>query len=194
MRSVSCVVVAVALVFGLGGLGSPRAEGEPKGIWRILVKPKSKWVLKNSEGKDKVVVETYDVRKVGAADVARLRWTHVDGKQQTDIGSSDEGKYTQVAVTPAGLYILSADMDDAAILSALAKKPSRSDPPKQYEASKQNNGCYLSVNAGTVCWGSHPWQKDFQCEDVCDGWVCIDDRGVSELAGTYAPNMSTFTR
>lgn len=188
------LVVAACAFASLAVSTGARADGDLKGIWRVLVKPKSRWVLKNSDGKDKIVVETYDVRKVGAADVARLRWTHVNGTKQEDIGSSDAGTYTQVAVTAAGMYILSADMDDAAITTALGKKPSRSDPPKAYEATKQNQGRYMSVANGAVCWGNHPWQKDFQCEDTCDGWVCIDAGGVSELSGTYAPDLGHFTR
>jgi len=205
MKRTSVLVTVIAAAVTLSSLAvwakppapapAPASEGAGlKGLWRALVKPKSKWVLKNSEGKDTIVVETYDERKVGAADVARLRWTHVSGKERRDLGNSDGGLYTQVAVTVAGLYVLSADMDDAAIQAALAKKPSRSDPPKAYEGSKQNQGRYLHVNKDSICWGSAPWQPDFECPDTCDGWVCIDAGGVSEIAGTKAPNFSTFTR
>ena len=80
---------------------APKLE---KGFWRILVKPKARWVLKDSMPPDKkrkqgkLIVETYDVRKVGVADVARLRWTAIDSTgAKSDWGNSDAGRYTQVA-------------------------------------------------------------------------------------------------
>lgn len=195
IAAATATAVAVALSSLAGWAKPPASDGAGlKGLWRVLVKPKSKWVLKNGEGKDTIVVETYDERKVGAADVARLRWTHVNGKDKRDLGNSDNGLYTQVAVTDAGLYVLSADMDDAAVQAALAKKASRSDPPKAYEGTKQNQGRYLHVNKDSICWGNAPWQPDFECPDTCDGWVCIDAGGVSEIAGTKAPGYNTFTR
>ncbi|HZS41652.1 MAG TPA: hypothetical protein VFF06_32705 [Polyangia bacterium] len=167
-----------------------------KGIWKILVKPGAKWVLRETIGdkKDTITVETYDVRKVGAADVARLRWTLKSGKDKRDVGDSDSGRYTQVAVTDAGLYVLSADMDDAKVAEALKKKPSRSDPPRPYQGTKQNQGRYLTVeSADTVCMGWGPLPGAGDCEDTCEGEVCISSTaGVTKLSGTWAPGVTIF--
>jgi hypothetical protein len=181
----------------------PAAAAANKGFWRVLVKPNAKWILRDKIGDkgknaDTITVETYDVRKVGAADVARLRWTLKSGKDSREVGSSDEGRYTQVAVTDAGLYILSADMDDAQIAEALKKKPSRSDPPKPYKGSKQNEGRYLETSTGVkgalVCMGYAPI-TDHECEDTCFGEVCISPTaGVVKLGGNWAPGVGIFAQ
>lgn len=169
-----------------------------KGTWDVLVQAKKKWVLRETVGDDKgtITVETYDVRKVGEAQVARLRWTLQHGKgKPTDVGDSDSGRYTQLAVTTAGLYLLSADMDDAKVAAALQKKPSRSDPPKPYEGTARNEGRYLHVEPGpVVCLGQGPKPGDGECEDTCFGEVCISPKdGVVGLSGNWAPDVSMFS-
>jgi hypothetical protein len=166
-----------------------------KGFWKILVKPNAKWVLKDIIGEKNatITVETYDVRKVAGADVARLRWTLRSGDQTTDVGDSSSGRYTEVAVTAAGLYILSADMDDAKVTEALKKKPSRSDPPRPYRGTKQNSGRFLAIRNGLVCMGEEPLPDAGPCEDTCEGDVCISaTSGVVELSGTWAPGVTIF--
>jgi hypothetical protein len=171
-----------------------------KDFYKILVKPSAKWEVwregAGKGGKERIVVETYDVRKVGDADVARIRWTHhlPDGTKE-DIGATDSGKPTQVAVTPAGLFLLNAENDDAKVAERLKGKPSRSSPPKAYAGTNKNNGRYLSIdNAGTVCMGFAPLKdEERECEDTCEGEVCISaTRGVVELSGTYAPSFEIF--
>lgn len=185
-------------------------EAAPAGtsFWKIWTKPKAKWVLYDTlaEGKkgarQKIVVETADVRKIGAADVARIRWTYVWGKDkdgQTRLGDSDEGLYTQVAVTSAGLYILSDDMDDAKIAEALRRKPSRSEPPKEYKGSKANDGRYLRFDQlggeTVVCYGYEPGPNAPACDDTCFGELCLSPtHGVVEISGTWAPDMGVFSQ
>jgi hypothetical protein len=138
------------------------------------VTPKAKWVLHDfEEGQDdSVPVETYDVRKVGAADVARLRWRNGD----EDI--SEGGGYpSQVAVTEAGLYLLQASQDDAAVAEALKKKPSRSDPPKPYKGTKLNGGRYLRI--------------DQKAESPSCAWVTARCRA-TETATTSATERCAF--
>ncbi len=172
-----------------------------KGFWKILVQPNAKWVLKEETSYDPtlkpstITVETYDVRKVGAADVARLRWTLIqpDGTQ-SDVGDNENGRYTQVAVTPAGLYILWAAQDDAKVAKMLEGKPSRSDPPKPYEGTKLNEGRYLYVNDdGTVCLGQGPEPGAGDCPDTCDGTMCLSPtKGVIQLIGNWAPGVTVY--
>ena len=196
-RWVGYIVIASLLLLGAAQAGGKKPG---KDFWKILVKPKAKWVLKrettDKTSKERVEVETYDVRKVGDADVARLRWTHFapDGTKE-DIGGTDNGKPTQVAVTAAGLFLLNAENDDAKVAERLKGKASRSSPPKAYAGTKQNNGRYLSIDAaGTVCMGFGPTKDSEQeCEDTCEGEVCISEtRGVVELSGTYAPAFEIF--
>src|SRR4051794_1681354 len=174
-----------ALVVGARA-DTKRATKAGKGFWKVMVKPNAKWVLHPSYDDDKkqatITVETYDVRKVDGADVARLRWTYsYDGKTKEDIGSTESSKPTQVAVTDKGLYLLIGKMDDAAISEALKKKPSRSDPPKAYEGTKLNNGRYMTVDGGKVCMGDGPLPGTGDCPDVCDGRVCWTADGVVEI-------------
>jgi hypothetical protein len=174
--------------------GSPAAPA--KGFWKILVTPKAKWVLADLEEDqdDSVTVETYDVRKVGNADVARLRWTN----GHDDI--SERGGYpSQVAVTEAGLYLLQASEDDAAVAEALKKKPSRSDPPKPYKGTKLNGGRYLQIEqkAGkpVVCMGEGPMPGDGDCEDVCYGEMCVSGTaGVVSLEARWAPATGIYAQ
>jgi hypothetical protein len=138
-----------------------------------------------------LTVETYDVRKIDNADVARLRWTVRTGndKETEDIGNTDSGKYTQVAVTSAGLYLFDRSADDAKIAERLKGKPSRSDPPKAYDGTKQNNWRYLRIeDDNEVCMGTGEFAPaDGFCEDTCFAEVCISrTKGVVELTGQWA--------
>ena len=208
------VLLAGALLAGVATAApdTPPAtkEAAPAGtsFWKIWTKPKVKWVLYDLTGagnkgaRQKIVVETADVRKIGDADVARIRWTHVWGKGkdgQDRMGDSDEGLYTQVAVTSAGLYILSDDMDDARIVEALRRKPSRSEPPKEYKGSKANNGRYLRFDQlggeTVVCYGYEPGPNAPPCDDTCFGELCFSPtHGVVEISGTWAPDMGDFAQ
>jgi len=180
-------------------LGSVEAKGKrpAKGFWKILVKPNAKWVLvedtsdAKERGRHVITAETYDVHKVGNADVARIRWTSTyDGKKVDDLGNL----ITHVAVTKKGLYFLDDKDDDAKISKILkAKKPSRTDPPKPYKGTKRNKGRYQDVRNGQVCIGQGPMPDAGPCDDVCEGEMCIDPvDGIVELSGTWAPNYSTF--
>ncbi len=162
-----------------------------KGFWKILVQPNAKWVLTETldEEPKTLTVETYDVRKIDNADVARLRWTVHEGKATRDVGDTNTGKYTQVAVTSAGLYLFDADADDAKIADRLKGKPSRSDPPKAYDGTKQNNWRYLRIeNDDEVCLGTNEFlPADGDCPDTCFAEVCLSrTKGVVELTGQWA--------
>src|SRR5438105_15013526 len=82
-----------------------KAAAPAKGFWKILVTPGAKWVLEphGEEGtsvpSEKITIETYDVRKIGDADVARLRWTAVEGKEGRAYNDGADDLLTQVAVT-----------------------------------------------------------------------------------------------
>jgi hypothetical protein len=167
-----------------------------KGFWKVLVTPKAHWVLHSTNadgGISTITVETYDVRKVGSADVARLRWTF---RGATDDEARDfsgqEGAFAQVAVTPAGLYLLDKDDDDAKIAKALGGKPSRSDPPKPYAGTTRNHGRYVTIEDGKVCMGTGPEPGAGDCPDTCDGAVCMTTAGIVEIFGTYAPDQDIY--
>lgn len=192
MRLAILLVALVAMPLDAAPKHKPARGKVGKGFWKVLVTPKATWVLHDTvvDKSATVTIETYDVRKIGDADVARVRWTHRWSGGQSDIGGG--GKFTQVAVTSAGLYLLDKDMDDAAVAKALAGKPSRSDPPKAYAGTKLNHGRYLTVDEGTVCMGTGPEPGAGDCPDTCDGSVCMTAAGIVSLDGTYAPNESIF--
>lgn len=171
-------------------------EAKPgKDFWKILVKPDAKWVLVDTteKGTATVTVETYDVRKVGDAEVARLRITErFDGKPQDSSGTFLP---VQVAVNAKGLYFLNDTKDDAKILAVLKGKPTRSAPPKAYKGTKVNNGRYLRVDGDTVCMGEEPLPDAGECADICEGEVCISaTAGVVSLHGTMSPNHNDWAQ
>ena len=192
------VCAALAIAPRADARRPPRFAPPGKGFWKVMVKPNAKWVLHDTIGENKkgtITVETYDVRTIDGADVARLRWTYSWGTKDTqDIGSTEMAKPTQVAVTAKGLYLLVAAMDDAAVSKALKGKPSRSDPPKAYAGTKLNKGRYLTTDDGLVCLGVGPTPDAGDCPDTCDGRVCWSEDGVEEISGMLAPGMSIFER
>jgi len=214
MRGIAAVVAVVVGSLCAASVADPKPKPKPtvqakakakanddaqpaKGFWKVLVKKGAKWTLKETIGDSRrtLTIETYDVRKIGTADVARLRWTLIgtDGKK-TDAGDTESGRYTQLAVTPEGLYILYAEQDDARVAQMLKGKPSRSDPPKAYSGTKQNHGRYLMVrSADYICMGQGPEPDAGECPDTCDGTLCISATdGPAELLGNWAPGVSVF--
>ena len=189
-------LLVAALVLPAVAKDTPSAG---KGFWKILVKPKAKWVLHDTieDKKATITVETYDVRKIDGADVARLRWTVVsgDGKYKDDAALGGSLTPTQVAVTDKGVYLLTSDMDDAKVSMALKGKPSRSDPPKSYKGTKQNKGRFLKVSGDVVCMGEEPLPGDGECADICEGEVCYSATdGLISLSGTIAPSHNIWEK
>jgi hypothetical protein len=174
-----------------------------KGAWRALVQPKARWVLHDTINKEKplrtIVIETYDVRKVAGADVARLRWTALLGTKKDEFWGDSDELPGQVAVTDAGLYLLKAKATDAEIAERLKGKPSRSDPPKPYQGTKRNEGRYLDfrdTSGGPVtCLGQGPLPGAGDCDDICDASFCVSPTaGVVIIEGLWAPEHSIFAQ
>ena len=190
MRWQSLVLVAL---LANAAHAEPKTPG--KGFWKVLVQKGAKWVLHESTAEGKpatLTIETYDVRKVGKANVARLRWTVKSGDTHEFEPSAP---LTQIAVTDDGAYLLWAAQDDAKVSEALKKKPSRSDPPKPYKGTKLNEGRYLDIRDGLVCMGQGPTPDAGECPDTCDGWICISPSdGIVEVAGNWSPGVSMFDR
>lgn len=195
---VACLVVLGSLT-ATGHAEDRKPAGNTKaGFWKILVKPKATWVLRDTITEDadsktaRIKVETYDVRKVGKADVARLRWTQIHGNDKLDIGGGTVMP-TQVAVTSAGLYLMKASDDDAAIAAVLKHRPHRADPPKAYSGTRRNEGRFLRTGEDYICWGEEPVEGDGDCPDVCESEVCISaTQGVTRISGMAAPNKSIW--
>jgi hypothetical protein len=193
-----------ALALLLLPLVARRAEGDlaAPSFWGALVAPHARWALPKKDvpagaKAETTIVETYDARTVAGAHVARLRWTHETAAGKRDVGDSDAGRYTQLAVTAAGLYVLSADMDDAAIAKALQKPPSRSDPPRRYAGTKQNGGRFLRLAQGAhgliACLGKGAVPSGPACGADCAGEVCVSAAdGFVRLDGAFAPGGGTF--
>ncbi len=189
--------LVIALFVSSSAYADKKSKPPGKGFWKVLVQPNAKWTLReNSDPPSTLVIETYDVRKVGAADAARLRWTLIkpDGTKE-DVSSTNEGRYEQVAVTPAGLYIMWKKMDDAKVAAYLENKPSRSDPPKPYKGTLQNAGRFLSIeDNGQVCYGQEQVKGD-GCDDNCNASICLSaTAGIVSVFGVYAPGNSAFTQ
>jgi hypothetical protein len=166
------------------------------GFWRALVSPKAKWLLQGQGAGERLLVEAYDQRKLGNADVARLRWTLERGDDRQAVGDGNRGRYTQIAVTGQGIYLLDADQDDDAVTAALQRKPSRSDPPMPYEATSKNEGRFLTLEqtklgvVACLAQGSLPYQP-WTVSKL--GKLCVSPRhGIVEVVGVYAPSTGRF--
>jgi hypothetical protein len=90
-------------------------------------------------------------------------------------------------------------MDDAKIAEALRRKPSRSEPPREYKRSDANQGRYLRFDQlggeTVVCYGYEPGPNAPPCDDTCFGELCLSPtHGVVEISGTWAPDMGVFSQ
>ena len=83
------------------------------------MKPNAKWILKDTTSKakekdrDKVVVETHDVRTVGSARVATLTWTHVTRSDKSPLDQCGFGLRRDgiVSADHPGLYFVGHNYD-----------------------------------------------------------------------------------
>jgi len=199
------VSVAASSVTADTAKPKPAPKAPTTGFWKVLVQPNAKWTLhihgetEPSESSDfhpgPITIETYDVRKVGDADVARLRWRRGMDSSESALSGTHAPPLDQFAVTSAGLYILRAEMDDKKIAEVLKGKPSRSDPPKPYKGTTVNEGRYLEIRDDLVCIGQGPTPGESPCEDTCDGGICISATdGIVRLEGNWAPDMFDYVQ
>lgn len=189
MRSAWIVGVVVVLLGAVGDAEPKKKVG--KGFWKFLVKPGAKWVLHDNigSGEATLTIETYDVRTIGKAQVARLRWTLGDDTEA--LKYTHAPALTQVAVTDEGLYLMWAAWDDKKVAEELKKKPSRADPPKAYKATKLNEGRSLTVDGDVVCMAYTP-PKD--CDSCDGGEVCMDSDGFTLISNVFAPGQGEYVR
>jgi len=193
-------VLACATVMAFAPAAADPAH-PAKGFWRALVQPNARWVLHDRQqpgSRTTLAIETYDVRKVGGAEVARLRWTLDDGSRRRDVGTTAAGgTLRQVAVTAAGLYVLAADLDGTRLAAALRGAPTHADPPAPFDATAETRNRYLHVaDSGVACLGEAP-PSDAGCDGEygsCDGELCIAGDGIVSVSGRWAPGDTTFRR
>jgi hypothetical protein len=167
------------------------------GVWKPLLQPNQKWVLKNGDEKDpaQIIVETYDVRKVGDADVARLRWTHTWEKEHSVV---EQGAPTQIALGKGGVWFLSAEADDKAVAAALKKKADYADPPQLWKEMSRRDGRAVTQEQGNggkwmICIEDGPPKGAGECEDVCFASFCFADEGIVKLDGTWSPSYVPYS-
>src|SRR4051794_34758076 len=91
-RCLHAVVIAGVLL----ALPLPATSKAQPRFWAPLVAKDARWVLRNTinpqSGPTEVIVETYDVRTVGDAQVARLRWRYRMGGKLVDLHVADAAK------------------------------------------------------------------------------------------------------
>jgi hypothetical protein len=179
-------------------VGTPRAlDGAKPGLWQPLVAAATTWKLinynirKEPNEDDAVIVTNYDLRRVGPAAVARLRWKTSAGE---DVGSGDHLP-RQVAVSGNKVWFLPLNADDEAVSKALAGKPTFGDPPADVRPTRKNKWRWVHTNSGKhgslTCIGHY--QQDDGCEDTCTGMVCFSATyGVVAVEGTSSPNFEYY--
>lgn len=187
------VLLVLLLAFPLADAAPARGPG--KNFWRILVKPGGKWILYLAQ-KDKLdeelalTINTYDVRKVAGADVARLRGA-INTPQPDDF---DLQPFSQVAVTAAGIYLLRANMNDAMIAEALKHEPSFPDPPKAAHKTDGVKDEFVELHDNAiVCVGFRG--PPHACIDYCSAEMCVSaTEGIVRLSGAWAPFDHQFAQ
>ncbi len=193
-------VAACLTTTALAGGKKPKAPPTPWGLWKPLVQPGAKWMLyaRNASNEPTVTVETYDVRKVGEASVARLRWSLAEkGKKAEELAAG--GPIEQVAVTDKGAYVLAKDESDTKIIEALKKPPTYGDPPAAIDSTKHNDGKNIehrTTKLGRmVCIGYGPAKGAGECENICHGAYCLSpEKGIVALEGTYGPGDEEYAQ
>jgi hypothetical protein len=176
---------------------------EDGGSWRALVSPRACWTLTNFKGgkanaADTVVIETYDARRVGDGDVAKLRYTRATSEGESDL-NGNELLPAQVAVTDKGVYFFDRRADDGAIGQAMKKAPTHAEPPKPMDPDKKTGWKFLRVkntpHGEVVCIGQELPKSEAKCGDACDGTVCVSAKaGIVVLEGTASPTGDVFVR
>jgi hypothetical protein len=176
----------------------PLGDGAKPGLWQPLVAASTTWKLINYNIRtepnedDAVIVTNYDLRRVGSAAVARLRWKTSGGE---DVGDG-EHLPQQVAVSGNKVWFLPLNAEDAAVSQALARKPTFVDPPAEVHPTRKNKWRWVHTSSGKngpiTCVGHYQPQGD-DCEDTCAGMVCFSAKyGVVAVEGTSSPNFEYY--
>jgi hypothetical protein len=180
--------------------GAPPPGGVAKpGLWQPLVATATSWKLINYNIRDQpdednaVIVSNYDLRQVGAAAVARLRWKTSAGE---DVGSG-EHLPQQVAVSGHEVWFLPLNADDDAVSQALTRKPTFWDPPVDVHPTRKNKWRWVQTSSGkhglVTCIGHHQPRGGNECEDTCSGMVCFSaTNGIVAVEGTSSPNFEYY--
>ncbi|APR74974.1 Hypothetical protein A7982_00320 [Minicystis rosea] len=133
-----------------------------------------------------------NVRKVGTADVAQLKYTL--GRNSSAHVSPDDVLPKQVAVTDKGVWFLPADADDAAITAALRKPPTYAAKPKTFEPTQENGHTFVreakTSGGPIVCTGHatpHAQGNAMVCFSASHGVVIVDGTA-APASGAYAQN------
>jgi len=172
-------------------------------VWKALVTPGACWTLPNvKDGKpstdDVIIVENYDARRVGDAEVAKLRFTRVSPGNE-EIVSDREHLPGQIAVTKAGVWFFDRKLDDQTIGREMKKPPTYAERPRDLAPSKAGKWQFVrqtkTAKGPIACIGHEQPRADGGCEDTCAGMVCFSSTaGVVLLDGTASPNLERFTQ
>ncbi|MDI3288727.1 hypothetical protein [Polyangium sp. 15x6] len=171
-------------------------------VWGPLVRRGACWTLLNHtkgapDYDDTLLVMPWNVRKVGKADVAQLKYTL--GRNSSAHESPDDVLPKQVAVTDQGVWFLPADADDAAITAALRKPPTHAAKPKTFEPTQENGYTFVreakTSGGPIVCAGHAIPPAQGNCGDKCNAMVCFSaSNGVVIVEGTAAPASGVYAQ
>src|SRR5579859_5639584 len=187
-------------LLGLAAAVSDRsAVADPvHGVWTSLVAGKRTWRLINYNIRDDpneddaVIVENYDLRRVGRAAVARLRWTTSWGENVGD----REHLPQQVAVIDGRVWWLPLEASDDDVVRAIRKMPTFSERPSDVAPTRKSKWKWVLTTSGAqgtlICIG-HMQPRGEECEDTCSGMVCFSPKdGIVAIEGTASPNFEYY--
>jgi hypothetical protein len=172
------------------------AADEP--FWHILAQPGACWTLTSDDPARDLVVEAYDARMVGDADVARLRVTYNGPSGPEDLGGRD-GWPQQVAVTKKGAWFLDRKADDPAITKALGKAPTYADAPHLVEPGKTGKAIFVrkgkTARGEIICFGHEASADPGPCPGGCRASLCVSRTGGFVVAeGDVTPTGGRFVQ
>jgi hypothetical protein len=161
------------------------------------VRAGARWTLTDG-GAARVEVRTFDVRRVGDADVARVSWTTVPADVDPSWSADEAGLPTQLAVSSRGVWFLRASQDDAAVARAIAGAPTWPALPEERGATADDIrfARFVERSTGrTLCVGDDEVVRHPAVEGGGDGWgdLCVAPGvGLVGLEGNRAPNLGSF--
>jgi hypothetical protein len=167
-------------------------------FWHVLAQPGSCWSIVPAEGDPArdIVIEAYDARRVGDADVARLRVTYNGPSGPEDLSERDPWPQ-QVAVGAKGVWFVPKKADDKAIDAAMSKPATHLLTPRPAEPAKANKWRFLRKGTspkGEVACIGYEIPKG-ECTEACMASVCVSHTGGIVLAeGAATPTGGAFAQ
>lgn len=193
--SVGAIGVGLISLHAVGFARPSEVPATQVSPWRSLVQPNARWVLQSTSGTGRLRIEVYDVRTVGAAAVARLRWLRAEpGKPEEEAGGGGPPWHSiqHVAITTRGLFILSPQTSLRELDRILARKPDYPSILTTRERNQKDSVFFTKAKSATE--GCVGYYSRTECAtESCYATLCVDaERGITFASGAYSPDGGDY--